>query len=202
VIAPEAKTTYYQNRRLRRGLSDRYSAFLRDCDVVLDVGCGTGDFGAVFPGTVHGVDNDPAAVAAARRNEIAVVADLTEPLPYPDALFDGILARDILEHLMEPWLLVREMRRVLKPAGVVVASLVQDRPRRVWADYTHVRGFSESTARGLFLDNGFDIKSSWPMGGVPLSDRLGLIPHLPWLLRIPPLGTVWASSWELVAVRN
>lgn len=195
-----AKEAYYSGRGLRSGLAARYVRLLSGCSIILDIGCGHGEMGAALaPATVYGVDSDPAAVEQASRYEIASCLDVSGGLPYADEMFDAVVAKDILEHLERPWELVAEIRRVIKPGGSVIASVIQARPRRVWADYTHVRGFTEKTARILFEDCGFRVHATWPMGGVPLSNRLGFTDLVPSLLRVPGLGLLWAASWELHA---
>jgi len=96
--------------------------------VVLDVGCGDGArYGArVREGQVevHGVDISQVAVDAARAVGIdARVARLEEPLPYPDATFDVVICLEVLEHLVNPGAVVREIRRVLKPGGLALMSV-------------------------------------------------------------------------------
>jgi SAM-dependent methyltransferase len=51
---------------------------------------------------------------------------------------------------------VQEVRRVLKPGGVVFASS-PDAQRWVWDDYTHRRPFTRKSFRLLFADHGFDV---------------------------------------------
>lgn len=200
---PIAKQAYYSGRGLPQALAARYYRELGDARRVLDLGCGTGDFGRLRPSPdveVHGVDVDPLAVALASGHEIAVQADVErEPLPYPDEWFDGVLAKDIFEHLREPAVAVREAYRVLRPGGVLVASMVMARPSRVWADYTHVRGFTRESARLLLEDAGFKVEAIWRMGPVPLSNRLGFIGLVPALLRVPPFDWLWGASWEVKA---
>jgi SAM-dependent methyltransferase len=151
---------------------------------------------------VHGVDLDRGAVASAARFEVAVHGDLDgSPLPYQDQFFDAILARDILEHLQEPWMTLREAYRVLCPGGVIVGSVVMAKPHAVWADYTHIRGFTQGSVELLFRDAGFDVEAVWQMGGIPLTGRLGLIDQVPALLRLPLIGRRWATSWEIRARR-
>lgn len=180
-----------------------YWSKLQQSRRVLDLGCGDGSLGTLKPQDreIHGLELDPLRVAKLRGYESAQVWDLDSdrPLPFPDAFFDGIVAKDILEHLQKPWLLVREIRRVLEPGGRVVASVISHRSRHIWSDYTHVRGFTMTTARQLFVDAGFDVPTVWRMGGVPASARLNAIHLVPVLLAVPPFDWIWTSSYELVA---
>jgi ubiquinone/menaquinone biosynthesis C-methylase UbiE len=184
-------------------LAARYYRMFGDARVLLDLGCGIGDFGRLRPSpdvTVHGVDIDAGAVAQACAHERALRCDLdAAELPYPDGMFDAVLAKDILEHVQDPGHLAREAYRVTRKGGVLVASVVMAKPGRVWADYTHVRGFTSRSARMLLEDAGFRVEETWRMGGVPLSARLGLIDAVPLLLRFPPFDALWGSSWELRA---
>lgn len=45
-----------------------------------------------------------------------------EPLPYPDNSFDLVTSTEVVEHLENPRLFVREIHRVLKPGGYAVLS--------------------------------------------------------------------------------
>lgn len=199
-----AKQVYYAGQGTKPTLVARYYRKLgQSARVILDVGCGTGDFGRLKPSPdieVHGVDADPTAIAQASTSERALEADLDAgPLPYPDGMFDAVLAKDIFEHVRFPGPLAREIHRIMKPGGVLIASVVMARPRRVWADYTHLRGFTRDSARLLLEDAGFRVEETWRMGGVPLSSRLGFIDLVPHILRVPVFDSLWGSSWELKA---
>lgn len=200
-----SKRAYYRGRGMASGLARRYFREFGDARRILDVGCGTGELGRYRPSSeveVHGVDVDAGAVEQAARFEVAVCLDLeSSPLPYEDESFDAVLARDIFEHVQDPGRLAREIYRVVCPGGVLVASVVMARPARVWADYTHVRGFTQRSARLLLEDAGFMVEAVWRMGGVPLSNRLHLMRLVPYLLRLPVFDRLWASSWELRARR-
>lgn len=124
---------------------------------LLDVGCGTAWLAEHFQRYV-GVDGNAEVVEAARRQGHRVVlVDLTsDPLPFSDGSFDGVVLKDVLEHLPEPTRVVREVRRVLRPGGVVFASS-PDAQRWAWDDYTHVRPYTRRAFRLLFKDAGFTV---------------------------------------------
>jgi SAM-dependent methyltransferase len=197
------KQAYYRGSGMPASLARRYYREFAGARTILDVGCGNGDFGRLRPSpdvVVNGVDVDAGAVARASSHERAVRVDLDAmPLPYADASFDAVLAKDIFEHVRDPGRLAREVYRVTRRGGVIVASVVMARPQRVWADYTHLRGFTRGSARMLLEDAGFRVEAIWRMGGVPLSDTLGFTDAVPHLLRVPLFDALWGSSWELRA---
>lgn len=43
-------------------------------------------------------------------------------LPFEDGTFDGVVAQAVLEHVVDPWVCVEEIHRVLKPFGLVYAE--------------------------------------------------------------------------------
>ncbi len=100
---------------------------------VLDVGSGPGTITAdlarlVAPGRVTAVEQTPQALALTQaeieRQGIDTV-DFTvgdaHGLPFPDASFDVVHAHQVLQHVAEPAAVLREMRRVCTPGGVVAA---------------------------------------------------------------------------------
>lgn len=203
VASRPGKQAYYRDRGLVPALVARYYREFAGAKRILDLGCGAGEFGRFRPGPdieVIGVDVDPLAVELASRYERAVRVDLEcESLPFAEETFDAVLAKDIFEHLREPSNAVREAYRVLRPGGVLVASVVMARASRVWADYTHVRGFTREAARLLLEDAGFTVEAIWRMGPVPLSGRLGFVRAIPALLRFPLFDWLWGASWEVRA---
>jgi len=183
-----------------------YWSHLTGAKHVLDLGCASGDLGRYKPdGTeVWGLDLDRVLAAQAATYETAQVWDLEmpAPLPFPDAYFDAVVAKDILEHLQMPWRILAEVKRIMCPGGIILASVISYRNQRVWSDYTHVRGFTMESARQMFVDAGFQVLAVWRMGGVPLTSRFNLIWLVPYLLRFPPFDWIWTSSYEIKACRR
>ncbi|MBI4014075.1 MAG: class I SAM-dependent methyltransferase [Candidatus Rokubacteria bacterium] len=94
---------------------------------LLDVGCGDGTLLARLDGKARrlvGVDGRlPACLAAATRGAAAQCADLdARHLPYRDAVFDAVTCLDVLEHVLDPRHLLRELARVLRPHGTLVLT--------------------------------------------------------------------------------
>jgi SAM-dependent methyltransferase len=132
---------------------------------VLDLGCRSGALTRHFldGNEVVGVDVDRAALAKAEERGIAPVeADVEEPLPFPDASFDVVVAGELLERLGFPEALVGEVRRVLEPGGSFVGSVpnafnIQNRLRFLRGkppekDPTHLRMFTGDQLRELLRD--------------------------------------------------
>lgn len=84
---------------------------------VLDVGCGVKPYYPFFAGVVSeyvGVD--------VVENPAAELLGPVEALPVEDASFDVVLCTQVLEHCDDPAQAVRELRRVTRPGGRVLAS--------------------------------------------------------------------------------
>ncbi len=130
-------------------------------DRVLDLGCGAGrhafeiyrrgahvvaadlDLGELEPVNgmfaamrAEGQAGPPAAATA-------VTADATH-LPFPDGVFDRVVAAEILEHVPEDRRAAAEIARVLRPGGIAAVTVPSWLPERVcWAlsrEYHEVPG--------------------------------------------------------------
>lgn len=97
---------------------------------ILDAGCGSGplfaalrDRGAI----VTGIDASAGMLEQARRRLGADadlrVADLADPLPFPDDSFDDVVASLVLHYLRDWGPTLAELRRVLRTGGRLIASV-------------------------------------------------------------------------------
>jgi SAM-dependent methyltransferase len=163
---------------------------------LLDVGCGSAWLGHHFE-HYTGVDVSAEAVAAARaRGREVIQADVEQPLPFADASFDGAVLKDVLEHVLDPVAVVKEIRRVLVPGGRVFASS-PDAQRWVWDDYTHRRPFTRKAFRLLFEDQGLTVELS---GYESVMPGTGIVSGRTRRKRRPRLLTV--AAWLPVVNRN
>lgn len=117
---------------------------------ILEVGCGSGALSRRMApytqpeGLVIGVDISSQLTAEAQQyalkervaEQVIFECARGESLPYPDAAFDGALAARLLLHTDDPNAILREMARVVRPGGRIVAmdwdfdSVVVDHPDR------------------------------------------------------------------------
>lgn len=108
---------------------------LNHADNVLEVGCGTGAILAKLPDGIplHGLDLDPAALAQCRIH--APAASLTQgdalALPYFDGSFDIVYCHFLLLWVRDPLQALREMKRVTKSGGHILAFAEPDYANRI-----------------------------------------------------------------------
>ena len=126
---------------------------------VLDVGCGAGgielllarDYGAA---EVVGVDVEAPVLEHARqliaRHGLSARVRFEQvepgPLPFPDAAFDVIFSKDAVIHIPDKESWCRDMFRLLRPGGLLVASdwmrVDESEPSPAMRDYMAAEGLS------------------------------------------------------------
>jgi SAM-dependent methyltransferase len=131
--------------------------------VLLDAGCGSGrtmqDLASY--GEVHGIELDPDAAEIARGRGVGeVLIGRLEEMPYEDAAFDVITCLDVLEHLPDDRRALRELRRVCKPRGWLLAA-VPAYPA-LWSLHDeinhHYRRYERRTLRQAAVDAGWLVR--------------------------------------------
>jgi 2-polyprenyl-3-methyl-5-hydroxy-6-metoxy-1,4-benzoquinol methylase len=190
---------------------------------VLDVGCATGALGAALKAVresavVTGVELDPemAAVAEERLDRV-LVQPVEEALAELAAeRFDCVVCGDVLEHLVDPWSVLRGLVELLDEGGTVVASLpnvghldtlVNLVFRRRWPyrargihDETHLRFFALANVRELFERAGLQVVEL--RRHYRLIDRPHRLNSVARLLALPGLRELVAYQYLVVARRR
>jgi 2-polyprenyl-3-methyl-5-hydroxy-6-metoxy-1,4-benzoquinol methylase len=154
---------------------------------VLDLGCGQGDLTAVLAaagGDVLGVEVAQAAVDRARRRHAELqftLVPLDGALPLDDTSFDVVWASEVIEHVADTGAWLSEVRRVLKPGGLLLMTTPNhgrlalalygiDRFSEPLGDHLHL--YSARSLRALLGDfdfTGIDVRRQV---GPPLLRRL------------------------------
>lgn len=126
---------------------------------LLDVGCALGDFVAAARDAgwdAEGVEISAFAAAEARSRGLTVRTGTLEQLRLPQASYDVVTLYDVIEHLEDPLATLREIRRILKPDGLLhlvtpnVGGLQARLLGRHWYHYKpgeHLVYFSPATLR-------------------------------------------------------
>jgi ubiquinone/menaquinone biosynthesis C-methylase UbiE len=113
--------TLYE-RKVTRVAVDEMLGAVAPGAALLDVGCGIGVLGRLYPQLgLIGVDVSFPLLRQAKSGYSLRLECTAERLPFPDAAFDGVLAINMLHHVLEPAATTAEFARVLKPGGVLVA---------------------------------------------------------------------------------
>ncbi|MEI7605831.1 MAG: methyltransferase domain-containing protein [Rhodospirillaceae bacterium] len=151
---------------------------------VLEIGCGTGATLGFLKqegrcAWTGGVELSPAAAAEATLDRSWCGNIETLDLELPPESLDAVLCLDVLEHLADPWAVVSRLAGLLKPGGVLVASIPNVRHYKValgllldgrWdyqdngiLDRTHLRFFVRSTAIELLSRGGLRVEECQPL---------------------------------------
>ena len=150
---------------------------------ILEIGCGTGATMRWLRG-IRDVEHasaielvpEAAREAASAFDEIMVGNIESMVLELPPESFDLVIALDVLEHLVDPWDIVRRCTDILKPGGSMIASIPNIAHYSVafplilrgrWnyeteglLDRTHLRFFVAQTAVNLMTSSGFIIEQT------------------------------------------
>lgn len=133
LLANEADMAFRRRARVLLGYLE-----LRDGLRVLDCGCGMGFYllamGKLWDLRLVGLDGDPDRLrqAASRSVPAELVLGDAQQLPFADASFDAVLMSEVLEHVPDDGLALREVSRVLKPGGVLAVSVPHARFPFLW----------------------------------------------------------------------
>lgn len=169
---------------------------------VLDVGSGRGGFGLAKPKDVRlfGVERDSTIAEMCKDYENVFISDVENvtELDLGNIRFKGVLARDILEHIREPWNVLDYLYKHMEPNGILICSVPKPDPEIVWNDYTHIRGFTKTALRGMLENSEFIVEDIFPMSGYSLATKLGIERYLPKIAKIPLIGRKMIS-WHAIA---
>lgn len=173
---------------------------------ILEIGCGDGSTGAYAKqqgkcGLYVGVElfPDAANVAKAVIDRVYNANIESFDIPEPPSSFDVLIAGEVLEHLVDPWVALKRLRRFLRPGALAMASspnvahhsTIRMLLKGEWTlansgrmDRTHLRWFTPKSYAEMFRACGFEVVSTEPLSELgpraKLANRLtaGRLEHL------------------------
>jgi len=183
---------------------------------LLDVGCGSGSTGALLrafgPERMIGVEIVPEAAALARSvYDQVLVGSVEAVLDQVDGPIDTVLCYDVLEHLVDPWDVLRRLGELSAPGARLHVSVPNARHLSLaydvylrgtfsyspsgHRDITHLRWFTPQDIEMAVTSAGFDVVHS---GSVPLR---------PWRTVLGRLTNGLSSQflsmqWQILARRH
>ncbi len=173
---------YWQRKRYEIILG-----YLEQGSAILDVGCGTSMVIMALPEAV-GLEVAFKKLRFLRQLGRRLTAGVLKKLPFRDRQFDQLICSEVIEHIPLSEISFEEMRRVLKPGGVLVIG-TPDYGTWVWpfiewcykrvmpGGYSdeHVTHFTEQSLRDAVEKAGFKVETTrWILGGeMIMKARLG-----------------------------
>ncbi|TCP54656.1 methyltransferase family protein [Tumebacillus sp. BK434] len=178
----------------RRAVLEFFCRMVPETGRVLDVGCATGvstrrllerGYAAV------GVEQSPAMAELARGRGVECCVSECDPLPFADDSFDAVFACTSLEWSANPAGIVREMARVVKPGGIIVAVTLgpYTRPRQS----AFRRLYGEAVPHNMLMP--WELSRLLEEAGLAIQTQEGWYPP-----QVPPLAVeLLAANWVLQA---
>jgi len=166
--APTVRECYLRTAKSQVRLIEEYASGTN----LLDIGCAQGFFlfSASKAGyTTKGIEiSQDAAAYAIKEFGLDVEAKPFEELRFPESSFDIVTLWQVLEHVPYPLTVLKEVYRILKPGGLVVASTpnIEGIPakilRKKWWDIKrlHINQFTTKTLADILHNAGFKKMSS------------------------------------------
>jgi len=149
---------------------------------ILDVGCSIGTLGIEIRkiyknAEITGIEYDSSMAQVAKNFLDNVIIGNVEEIDlfkyFKEEYFDVIIFADILEHLKDPWSVLKNFSKLLKDDGIIIASLPNVRHYSVifslvflnyWPyrkrginDKTHLRFFTSRNIKNMFDEAGIKI---------------------------------------------
>lgn len=130
---------------------------------MLDCGSGHAPYYIIYKEVVKSVTCIDWDVTDERHDYLDYKMDLNKPLTFSGQQFDSILLADVLEHIYEPKLLLKELANVLRPDGNLVVFV----PFYYWihSEPHDYHRYTEFSLRQMCEDSGLKVTHLKPYGG-------------------------------------
>jgi ubiquinone/menaquinone biosynthesis C-methylase UbiE len=194
------KTNNYTDKLTKHLLDDyilsvKFTA-IRSTKHLLDIGCGKGtqldSFRKLTNFKLHGIDHSEQNSQILEGIEFNKCDLERQYIPYEDNKFDVIYSKSVLEHINKYTHMITEMKRVLKPGGILIIMVPdwQTQYKHFYDDWTHVTPWTLKGLTNCLRYNGFDVIKSESMYQLPFTWKY------PRLKIIPKIISLLPDSWK------
>lgn len=165
-----------------------FSRWIKPSDIVLDLGCGYGEFiNNVKAAKKYGMDLNPSSRSQLRDEVEFFQQDCSLEWPLPDNSIDVVFTSNFFEHLPTKHVLqltLAEALRCLKPGGRLIAlgPNIKYLEGEYWDFFDHYLPLTEMSLSELFSLSGFSVEQSIGQF-LPYTMSLGYQPAL-WKVRL------------------
>jgi SAM-dependent methyltransferase len=190
-------------------VADFFSAHIKRQDVVLDLGCGYGEFiNAVSCRQKYAMDLNPDAPRFLDPNVVFLRNDCSTRWPLADQSLDVVITSNFFEHLPDKAALGRtldEIHRCLRPGGRLVAlgPNIRYLPGAYWDFWDHyvalterslkealaIRGFTVGVCLARFLPYTMAGERQWPLAFLRI------------YLRVPIAWRIFGKQFLLIGMK-
>lgn len=161
----------------------------KDDSLIIDIGCGGGDYLELMKElgwNVLGIETDPAACSMVRKKGVPIFEGIFEEAKLADLSADQITMHHLIEHLPDPQSTIKECFRVLKAGGRLVihtpnagslAHKVFKEQCCIFDSPRHLFLFFPESIRKIFQSsrfNNFYIKTIPPMASNSYYNSIGI----------------------------
>lgn len=122
---------------------------------ILDVGCGIGDM-VLYHHNCVGVDVNELNVDYCKSLGLNVRLMPFDLIPFDNESFDSVLLDNVLEHVAEPFKILLDIKRILRPGGILVIGVPGE--KGFASDSDHKVYYDEGKLEALADKSGFRVK--------------------------------------------
>jgi SAM-dependent methyltransferase len=193
---------FWVRRRLRAAVAE---ARARAHGVLFDVGCGQKPYAPMLSDRISRYIGMEYAPGSGYRGNAADVCGDAAAIPLVSSSVDTVLCTEVLEHVPDPYAVVREIARVLKPGGTLICTAPFCYPKHDEYDFFR---YSPGAVATLMRRAGLEIISERPLAGTGVT--LAVLFNLYWFEAgflwtrwLYPIGVVLRPIlWLLAAAVN
>jgi ubiquinone/menaquinone biosynthesis C-methylase UbiE len=125
---PNSIFRYIENKRIKTLIN---FAQISDNHLVLEAGCGIGNIlERIKQGRLFGIDISAIQIERAKKrlgSRVEFIRSPAENTPFGDRYFDRIICTEVFEHVLDPSLVLLEMKRILKDKGIISLSIPNEK---------------------------------------------------------------------------